>query len=174
MPLPISRSRCTGPKDARLNTSSSPTLREPNKPAGAPVIAATSPRRLGGKLSEARRSLPGQLGQPLRSGRDHRRRKAHAGPPGSELAADALVVDAPERGLGVVAQPVLYLPGGLLVGQPGRKLQRHVYPRGDPGGRDEPAALDPPLADVRRPELLQHLVEGPMRGRSSALQQPHG
>ena len=59
---------------------------------------------------EAQVASPALPGEPLGFGRDHRRGKAQSGPRGTELAADVLVVDAPERGLGIVAQPVLHLP----------------------------------------------------------------
>src|SRR3712207_7080533 len=51
----------------------------------------------------------------------------------------------------------IYAPCGLLIGEPRRKMQRHVDPGRYTRGGDELAILDPPLADVRSEEHTSEL-----------------
>src|SRR5829696_1322590 len=103
-----------------------------------------------------------------------RRCEAHSGPPDAELAADVLVVDAPKRRFGIVAQPVLHFPSRLFVGEPCRQLQRHVDPGRDASRTDELAVLHPPPTDVLCSKLLQDSVEGPVGGRLPTLEKTDG
>ena len=69
-------------------------------------------------------------GQPLGLGGDDRRSKAYGGPPQRELAADVVIVDAPEGWVGIVAELELNFSGGVFIGEPCRELHRHSAVRG--------------------------------------------
>src|SRR5829696_6066766 len=111
--------------------------------------------------------------QALRTSRYYRRRHAQAGSRDGD-GAGVVVVHAPEGGMRVVTHRALYAPGGLLIGQSRRQMQRHVDPGRDARRGDELAVLDPPLADVLGPKLLQDLVVGPVRGCLPTFKQPEG
>src|SRR5215203_4304857 len=70
------------------------------------------------------------LCEPFRFGCDHRSRQAQPGPYGGD-GTEMIVVHASEGWMRIVAERALHPPPDLLIGQPRRKMQRHVYSGSD-------------------------------------------
>src|SRR5215211_4727739 len=126
--------------------------RLPRELLGAPSYSSSSRSLTGPAVAAAHAVSPVLPGEPLRSGRDHRRRQAQPGSHGTGYRIEVLVVDGPEGGMRIITERPLHAPRGLLIGEPRCQRQRRVYAGRHASRADELAVLYPTLSDVLGPE----------------------